>query len=755
MRSFALLFALFFSSLILGQTAVAPSSGDGSSSNPYEITSVGNLYWIGAPGTLNGLTQADRLGKHYRQMNNIDLTATHLWDDKNDNSDGDPYNDPDDSTDTGSNDGWKPIGSIGAEFRGVYDGNGYTVQNLVINRPLEENIGFFGSVRGGTDDNTVIRNLGIVNATVVGKHHVGSLIGGALVHKDNDYITIVENCYVEDSGSGSVTGLGGVGGLLGDNNSLGKKAVPIIRYCYAKIDVASSDPANTSDDNTKYGGLVGCNQSGMVSNCYATGDITGGERVGGIDGCTIRGLLVRSYSTGSVTSGITSANYVGGLVGRVVGQLPPSLGGFSGKGAVPYAYWNTETSGISTSAAGTGIPTSEMENQSTFDSWDFDGVWKYSTVSYTFPRLQWEQDGVLSPLANTHDGILYPTVTDSTAQPAELYSTNTLSAHNVNAAFLPNASETQNVSIYANTSTNPDILGSAFSSPENLGAYYQFIFSDASVLENGHSFSIECPVMPGDIWYRYAEGTWAVVPTSAVSGPVSPNYTYTVNVPEISYTEGATEIEFAMDSGVDSSLPVSLSSFTGDCRGGHLYLHWTTESEIENLGFLLHRREKTTGGSGTWETIASFRTDPALRGQGTTPNRTEYIFTDNNVNTGTTYQYQLGDVDFSGKVSWHDIIELRVESKNEQIPGEFGLHQGYPNPFNPKVTLRYDLTEDAPTALRIYDLRGHLVETLVNIPQQAGRHSLSWQPTELSAGIYIIHLQSGNKVHKIKVVYSK
>jgi len=83
------------------------------------------------------------------------------------------------------------------------------------------------------------------------------------------------------------------------------------------------------------------------------------------------------------------------------------------------------------------------------------------------------------------------------------------------------------------------------------------------------------------------------------------------------------------------------------------------------------------------------------------------------------------------------------------------LQNAYPNPFNPAVTLRYGLTKDAQTILQVYNMRGQLVETLVNMHQLAGTYDINWQPVNLSAGVYIVRLQSGNQTNLQKVVFVK
>ncbi|MBU0712547.1 T9SS type A sorting domain-containing protein [bacterium] len=158
---------------------------------------------------------------------------------------------------------------------------------------------------------------------------------------------------------------------------------------------------------------------------------------------------------------------------------------------------------------------------------------------------------------------------------------------------------------------------------------------------------------------------------------------------------------------------------------------------------------------GNWEEIAGYITDSRLQGQGSVTYRTEYQFTDKAVQPGVTYEYRLGDVDYNGKVTWHKKLEVKVEAEGAKIPTEFGLQRAYPNPFNPVVTLSYGLKEAGHTTLQVYNIRRQLVETFISAYQLAGTHDFTWQPVNLSAGVYIVRLESGRKTNLQKIVFVK
>jgi len=195
----------------------------------------------------------------------------------------------------------------------------------------------------------------------------------------------------------------------------------------------------------------------------------------------------------------------------------------------------------------------------------------------------------------------------------------------------------------------------------------------------------------------------------------------------------------------DTSLPVELTSFTADnTRAGEITLNWVTESEIENLGFLLERRNvETQDLASPWLEIASYVTDESLRGQGSVTYRTEYSYTDKTVDAaGETYDYRLADVSYAGEKVYHALTVLGVEVI--ELPTEFALLPAYPNPFNPETVIRYQLSADSNVLLQVYDVSGRLVTTLVNKPQHAGRCSIEWNASNYASGEYLCKLTIGD-----------
>jgi len=325
--------------------------------------------------------------------------------------------------------GWQPIGtriygSIDQPFTGSFDGQGYEIGDLFINRPDENSAALFGYIYCGA----VIKNIGVVDANVTGNYDVGGLVGYSVGNVTSCYVTgsvagfvgvgglvglgyppemiCPGQCAISDCHStGSVSGFLGVGGLVGGT------AGPVTNSYSTSTVTCSGDQA---------GGLVGIT-CGEVTGCYATGSVTGEARVGGLVGVVGAvdvgcpqpgGSLSNSYAVGNATGNIT----VGGLVGfnegpvincysigSVVGNL--SVGGLIGKNYhdnMSNSFWNIETSGQATSDGGTGKTTEEMQDIATFsgETWDIIAVADPGTrnPSYvwnivnavTYPFLSWE-----------------------------------------------------------------------------------------------------------------------------------------------------------------------------------------------------------------------------------------------------------------------------------------------------------------------------------------------------------------------------
>ena len=279
--------------------------------------------------------------------------------------------------------GWQPI-AINGTFFGSFDGQGYEISDLFINRPDESSVGLFGAVGQAG----VIENVG-VNGNVTGYNDAAGLVGRNLGSVSNSHSTcnVIGNLNTgglvgkSDSSEGTITDSYAAGNVTGDNNVGG-----LVGW-NREGTMSNSYAAGRVTGNDNIGGLVGKN-SDTADNSYATGRVTGNDNVGGLVGRNDNtGSVSDSYSTGSVTGN----THVGGLIGRN-GSTDPMTNSF----------WDTQTSGQGSSDGGTPKTTPEMKDFSTFDGagWDITTVADSSTrnTDYiwnivddaTYPFLSWQ-----------------------------------------------------------------------------------------------------------------------------------------------------------------------------------------------------------------------------------------------------------------------------------------------------------------------------------------------------------------------------
>ncbi|MBS1518846.1 MAG: T9SS type A sorting domain-containing protein [Bacteroidetes bacterium] len=180
---------------------------------------------------------------------------------------------------------------------------------------------------------------------------------------------------------------------------------------------------------------------------------------------------------------------------------------------------------------------------------------------------------------------------------------------------------------------------------------------------------------------------------------------------------------------VNPLLPVELSSFTSAVSGNNVTLSWTTASETNNSGFDIERSTV----SGAWSKVGN------VNGNGTSTTSHDYTFSDRNLASGN-YSYRLKQIDFNGNFEYFNL----TNEVNIGIPNRFELSQNYPNPFNPSTKINYNLPVDGDVSIKIFDISGKEVMTLVNEVKTAGYYSVSFNASSLSSGIYFYTLNAGD-----------
>jgi hypothetical protein len=100
-----------------------------------------------------------------------------------------------------------------------------------------------------------------------------------------------------------------------------------------------------------------------------------------------------------------------------------------------------------------------------------------------------------------------------------------------------------------------------------------------------------------------------------------------------------------------------------------------------------------------------------------------------------------------------DIRNNKVVNKN--IPFAYKLHQNYPNPFNPVTTIKYDIPQDNFVSVKIYDLLGREVKTLVNESKEPGFYEVLFDGSNLASGVYFCRIEAGDFADFRKMVLVK
>ncbi len=244
--------------------------------------------------------------------------------------------------------GWQPIASDtpsaqASRYQGDFNGNGFTINNMFINRAGDD-IGLFG----GIHSTTRIESLGVTNADVTGEHFIGILVGAS-------YGAIVA--------------------------------------CYTTGSVTSTIASNNINDT---GGMVGLlrNAGASIHSSYSTASVSATDYAGGLVGRAIDSAITNSYSTGRVTRTSGAGTYIGGLIGYGNGNT------------ITASYYDTDTSGCvtggangcTTSSGGTAQTTSALQGPTAYtgiySAWNanLDGVagddapWDFGTTS-DYPTL--------------------------------------------------------------------------------------------------------------------------------------------------------------------------------------------------------------------------------------------------------------------------------------------------------------------------------------------------------------------------------
>jgi len=187
-------------------------------------------------------------------------------------------------------------------------------------------------------------------------------------------------------------------------------------------------------------------------------------------------------------------------------------------------------------------------------------------------------------------------------------------------------------------------------------------------------------------------------------------------------------------------VPVELTSFSASAKDAGVLLEWTTATELNNRGFEIQRNFSVG-----WETVGF------AEGMGTTNEITTYQFYDDLSERSGLFniQYRLKQIDYSGVFSYSDIVEVEFSLES------FALDQNYPNPFNPSTSISFTIQNKAFVTLKIFNVLGNEITTLVSKNLDEGKHTVQFDANELPSGVYLYTLTADDFVDTKKMLLMK
>ena len=203
---------------------------------------------------------------------------------------------------------------------------------------------------------------------------------------------------------------------------------------------------------------------------------------------------------------------------------------------------------------------------------------------------------------------------------------------------------------------------------------------------------------------------------------------------------GMTSLLFASPLPEDAEiLPVELLSFTASSQNRQVTLHWSTASEHNTDHF---------------EIVRNGIVREEVEAEGESASEINYIWVDKEVQNDLTYNYTLVSVDLDGVRQTLGTVNA-TPAFDAYAVTEYALHQNYPNPFNPTTTITVDLADAGFASLRVFNLVGQEVRTLINESLPRGSHVALFDATNLPSGVYIYQLDINEFSAQRKMILMK
>lgn len=229
---------------------------------------------------------------------------------------------------------------------------------------------------------------------------------------------------------------------------------------------------------------------------------------------------------------------------------------------------------------------------------------------------------------------------------------------------------------------------------------------------------------------------------------------YTISTFDDIYMTDAAHAWIVGNSGVilkyteSDNIPVELTNFTASVQKNSVFLKWNTATELNNKVFEIERATISNSKSEIrnlkWIDVGF------VPGRGTTTEISSYSFVDENLIPGR-YKYRLKQIDFDGKYKYYE-LDKAVEISS---PIGFELAQNYPNPFNPSTTINFSIPHKGNVTLKVFDILGNEVATLINEEKPAGEYEVEFDGSILTSGIYFYQMKAGNFIQTKKMIYLK
>lgn len=189
----------------------------------------------------------------------------------------------------------------------------------------------------------------------------------------------------------------------------------------------------------------------------------------------------------------------------------------------------------------------------------------------------------------------------------------------------------------------------------------------------------------------------------------------------------------------DIILPVELVSFAAKIIENEVFLSWITISEKNNQGFEIYRKDNKN----------DFILIGYVDGNGTTTEKNYYIFRDENI-LNANYTYRLKQIDYDGSFTYSNEINIGIN-----IVLKYDLLQNFPNPFNPTTLIKFSIPKSEFVQIKIYDILGKEIKTLVNEIIEEGYHEFEFEAIDLPSGVYLYRITSGNYSETKKMLLIK